>query len=80
MIFAEQKITPLLSAPDLRDRNARHYAQKLGISVVGTASVLIYAKQSHVINSVTHLLQQLKEKQYYPPENVIKKIEQLSEE
>ncbi len=64
----------------LDDKNARHYAQKLGISVVGTAGVLIYAKQNHVINSVTHLLQQLREKQYYISENLIKKIKQLSEE
>jgi len=64
----------------LDDKNARHYAQKIGISVVGTAGVLIHAKQNHVINSVTHLLQQLREKQYYFSDNLIKKIKQLAKE
>lgn len=64
----------------LDDKHARRYAQKLGIPVVGTAGILIYAKQNHVINSVTHLLQQLREKQYYLSDNLIKKIKQLSGE
>ncbi len=64
----------------LDDKHARHYAQKLGISVVGTAGVFIYAKQHHVINSVTPLLQKLKEKKYYLSDNLIGKIKQLSEE
>lgn len=64
----------------LDDKHARHFAQKLGVSVVGTAGVLIYAKQHRVINSVTPLLQQLKKKQYYLSDNLIEKIKQLSDE
>ncbi len=64
----------------LDDKHARHSAKKLGISVIGIAGVLIYAKQNHIINSVTHLLQKLREKQYYLSDSLIliKKISNYS--
>ena len=64
----------------LDDKHARQYAHKQSIPVLGTAGILIYAKQQHIINSVTPLLQQLKDKQYYLSENLIKKVMQLSGE
>ncbi len=64
----------------LDDNHARQYAKKQGVAVIGTAGVLVYAKQNNVINSVIPLLQQLQEKQYYLSDDLIKKIRQLCEE
>jgi hypothetical protein len=60
----------------LDDKHARSFARKLNVSVIGTAGVLIYAKQAGLITSVTDLLNILREKQYYFSDELLERIKQ----
>jgi len=64
----------------LDDKHARQYAKQQGTPVLGTAGILIYAKQQNIITAVTPLLQQLEQRQYYLSKSLLKKIKQLTNE
>jgi len=64
----------------LDDKHARQYAKQQGVPVLGTAGILIYAKQQNIITAVTPLLQQLEQRQYYLSKSLLKKIKQLTNE
>lgn len=61
IILAKELNCPIL----LDDKLARHIAQGLGLSVIGTAGVLIKAKQSGAISAVTPMLNKLQNNDYY---------------
>ena len=64
----------------LDDKFARRAAREYAIDVVGTAGILVHAKQKKMISSVTEALCKLSQKQYYFSDELIQKIKQLANE
>lgn len=62
------------------DKAGRHAAESLGLSVIGTAGLLIDAKGYGLIDKVLPLLMEIKNKGYWLSDALIARVEKLTEE
>ncbi len=64
----------------LDDKKARYFAKSLQLPVLGTAGLLIHAKQKGLIPMVTPLLHQLQDNGYYFSSTLLAKIKTATNE
>jgi len=62
------------------DKAARQAAQKLNIPTTGTIGILITAKNYGLVENVTRILQEMREKGYWLSDNIIETARKLTRE
>ncbi len=62
------------------ERLARNTAIQLNVKVIGTAGVLLLAKQKRIITEVLPIIKQLKESGYYLADSLVKEVAKIAHE
>ncbi len=76
IILASQLNAPIL----IDEKLGRKIAQKMGLKTIGTAGVLLLAKEKKLIDKVTPMIVELKNSGYYLSKDLIKTVLNLANE
>jgi len=62
------------------DKAGRHAAKNLGLSVIGTAGILIEAKLYGLVDKVMPLINEIRQKGYYMSDSLIEQVRRSADE